>query len=127
MFEAESFEGMVPRVPTDGSIYSDRNATTGSTRDARAAGMRYPASAIAARPTAEPANTIGSVALTSYNKLRSTLDEAAAITAPAAIPAPLSSRPSRSTIDSNDDRLAPTAARIASSRSRCATVYDITL
>ena len=100
---------------------------TGSTLEARDAGIKYPASAIAARPNADPANTIGSVALTSYNKLRSRLDDAKAISAPTAMPAPLRIRPSRSTIDSSDDRLAPTAARIASSRSRCATVYDITL
>ena len=44
--------------------YSLRNATAGSTREARNAGMRYPSTAASATPAAVRANTIGSVGLT---------------------------------------------------------------
>ena len=55
---------VLPFFPSPVITYSLRSATTGSTRDALAAGIKYPASAIAAKPRAEPMNTIGSVALT---------------------------------------------------------------
>ena len=48
-------------------------------------------------------------------------EAAQAIVSPAAIPAALSRNPSVTMRPSSDPRLAPTAARTASSRSRCAT------
>jgi D-alanyl-D-alanine carboxypeptidase len=106
--------------------YSPLNATTGSTRTARRAGIHDASNATIASAAGTSTNVSGSLASTPKSSPDKTCVSAKAPAMPIARPAPASFIPPPSTIRSTARRSAPRAIRIPISCVRCAVAYAST-
>jgi hypothetical protein len=105
---------------------SRRNASTGSRRLARRAGMLLATSATALRMTGARMKVSGSWALTPTSRLRRSLVARSAPPSPAATPMPTETIPCPTTICNTRQPEAPRAMRTPISRERWLTRYDST-
>lgn len=106
--------------------HSCRNATAGSTRVARHAGMRVAIRAAPRSGKVAMTRLTGSTGLTPYSNDRSKRVAKNAPSIPAATPATASFRPWLTTSRSTVRGLAPSAMRTPIERVCCTTAYDIT-